>query len=287
MIKYRLGLLLLGVVITLNVSSGKLFASSSNSELFSSDLSFTPINYLGNYINKTSQILLSPLSWDQSAWNNTFVITGIASSAFLFDNMIKHNMQASKSKSLDQLTPLPNNILGDFRVMSGGAIVGWSVGQLTNDFRLQQTSRLALECLFFSAMIKGGMKNFFHRARPYTGSSSNDWKGPNGDSNPGRLSFPSGHSTCAFTIATVISEQYSDIEMVPWISYGLAALTAWSRVYSNKHWASDVIVGAAIGHYTAKMILGLENTEQSDSSFMIPFIGYSPTDIVMGLKLIY
>lgn len=283
MIRHRLGLLLLGVVITLNISTTWLYAS----ELFTFESIQTPLNHVGNYINKANHILTSPLNWDQSAWKNTMLITGVASSALLFDSVIKSSIQSSQSSSLDQLTYLPNSVLGNFRVMGSGALASWGVGYLTNDIRLQKTSRLALESLFYSAMIKSGMKNFFHRSRPYTGNSSSDWNGPGGSSNPGRLSFPSGHATCAFTMATVVSEQYSDVEIVPWISYSLAALTAWSRVYSNKHWTSDVIVGAAIGHYTAKMVIGLENSSESNQSFIIPFIGYSPTDVIMGLKLIY
>jgi membrane-associated phospholipid phosphatase len=65
-------------------------------------------------------------------------------------------------------------------------------------------------------------------------------------------SMPSGHTAGAFALASVVSS-----ETVRWwpdsrwivgsVVYGAAALTGVSRMYTNDHWASDVIIGAAIG----------------------------------------
>jgi hypothetical protein len=40
---------------------------------------------------------------------------------------------------------------------------------------------------------------------------------------------------------------------VPWIAYSFAAITSWSRVYDEKHWTSDVVLGALIGYVTGKL----------------------------------
>lgn len=61
-----------------------------------------------------------------------------------------------------------------------------------------------------------------------------------------RQSFPSGHAVVAFSLASSLAEEAKN----PWITaaaYGGATLVAWSRVYDDKHWTSDVVGGALIG----------------------------------------
>lgn len=61
-------------------------------------------------------------------------------------------------------------------------------------------------------------------------------------------SFPSGHTATAFMCATMLHKEYGHIS--PWISVGgytVATATGLSRILNNKHWASDVLVGAGIG----------------------------------------
>ena len=62
------------------------------------------------------------------------------------------------------------------------------------------------------------------------------------------LSFPSGHTTTAFVSAEFLRQEYKDVS--PWIGaagYGVAVLTGYLRMYNNKHWFSDVVVGAGVG----------------------------------------
>jgi len=66
-------------------------------------------------------------------------------------------------------------------------------------------------------------------------------------------SFPSGHTTVAFSLATSLAmESKSHLDDV--VLYGLAASTAFARVHVDKHWASDTVVGAAIGILAARFV---------------------------------
>jgi membrane-associated phospholipid phosphatase len=64
---------------------------------------------------------------------------------------------------------------------------------------------------------------------------------PNGK----KASFPSGHSSITFCVASVLHQWYGIEAAIP--AYGAAAFTAFSRVQDNYHWLSDVIFGAALG----------------------------------------
>ena len=68
-------------------------------------------------------------------------------------------------------------------------------------------------------------------------------------------SFPSSHTSQAFLTATLLHEQYG--RQYPWVSvsgYAVATATGAMRVLGNKHWATDVLAGAAIGFLSAETV---------------------------------
>jgi len=65
-------------------------------------------------------------------------------------------------------------------------------------------------------------------------------------------SMPSGHATAAFAFATVIDEYYPEQGD---LAYTLASMVALSRIYLDRHWTTDVLTGAVIGHFGAKVTL--------------------------------
>ena len=66
-------------------------------------------------------------------------------------------------------------------------------------------------------------------------------------------SFPSGHTAQAFAAATFLSEEYKDkFRWIPYVSYGIAGSVGAMRMFNNKHFISDVLVGAGIGYLSMK-----------------------------------
>lgn len=67
-------------------------------------------------------------------------------------------------------------------------------------------------------------------------------------------SFPSGHTTSAFTAAEYLYQEYKDVS--PWIGiggYAVATATGVLRLYNNKHYLGDVIAGAGLGIISTKI----------------------------------
>ena len=91
-----------------------------------------------------------------------------------------------------------------------------------------------------SALVNGGIKSLFRRARPAAPESPR----PHALRQPLTTSFPSGHASSAFCAATVLSDGSSPLAPLWW---GLAAVVAASRVHVGIHHPSDVVAGAALG----------------------------------------
>ncbi|MBA3710388.1 MAG: phosphatase PAP2 family protein, partial [Planctomycetes bacterium] len=139
----------------------------------------------------------------------------------------------------------------------GGAIVPTAVivsmyvtGEIIDDRRARRTALIAVESVATSGLLNQTLKYATHRHRPDTGDDRSTWAGPSFSGT--NLSFGSGHTTAAFALATSIAEGYEDVPWVPPLVYGLAAATGLSRMNLDKHWASDVFIGAVIGWATAK-----------------------------------
>ena len=79
---------------------------------------------------------------------------------------------------------------------------------------------------------------------------------PNGEDN---LSFPSGHTSNAFVMATVLFHEFRDsTPLLAYSGFVVAATTGAFRVMNNDHWVSDVLVGAGIGIMVTDLVYRLE-----------------------------
>jgi membrane-associated phospholipid phosphatase len=78
-------------------------------------------------------------------------------------------------------------------------------------------------------------------------------------------SFPSGHTTAAFAVAAVAAHEIERIHggdklLIGLATYGPAALVGAARVFHDRHWASDVVLGAAIGAFSGWKVVRYTHT---------------------------
>lgn len=155
----------------------------------------------------------------------------------------------------------------------GAPIIGvtmYGVGRLTDNDRLAAVGLHGTEALVIGSITGTVLKDFFGRARPFvdtTGPNPDDWQlGRGWRLGDNFRSFPSGHSTTAFAAAGAVTAETSaywpsaTYFLIGPVLYGGAAAVGLSRMYNNRHWASDVIMGAAIGTFAGMKVVRYHRT---------------------------
>src|ERR1041385_9057321 len=139
--------------------------------------------------------------------------------------------------------------LSTSRVISyGGSVYGvaatagafYFIGRAAHNERARETGILGAEALVDSAILVTAIKEITQRTRPSGGVSRSDFF-------DGGSSFPSGHSIEAWSLATVIANEYHSHRAVQIAAYGIASAVSISRFTGEKHYLSDVLVGGAMG----------------------------------------
>jgi len=124
-----------------------------------------------------------------------------------------------------------------------GSIAGsiYLIGRARGDAHLRETGLLAAEALIDDLAVFPVIKVVTERTRPRKDQAR-------GRFFHGGFSFPSGHAMSAWTLATVIGDEYKERRLVRFGVYGLAVLVSASRFTGRNHFLSDVLVGGAIGY---------------------------------------
>ena len=127
-----------------------------------------------------------------------------------------------------------------------------ATGIIRNDRKAEDTGVMLAVAAVLNLGVTYGMKNAVNRKRPYNALSGVHTVG----STERSASFPSGHTSSAFTVATMVSLQYPKwYVIVP--SFAWAGMAGYSRMAIGMHYPSDVLMGAVVGAGSAYLIYKL------------------------------
>ncbi len=116
---------------------------------------------------------------------------------------------------------------------------------LFSDEEGEEVGRLASISLAGCGAVDVAIKMITNRKRPN-----------NADCPRYRSSFPSGHTAGAFALAYVIGHEYEHLKIPAYI---IAAGVAISRMFLQKHYLSDVVLGAGVGVASGMITIRLED----------------------------
>ncbi|MEQ1857504.1 MAG: phosphatase PAP2 family protein [Longimicrobiales bacterium] len=146
-----------------------------------------------------------------------------------------------------------------------GSVAAYALGRVSGRPRLADVGLHTFVSLTLANAITGTLKSLGGRARPWileVQGTDTTWvyHGPGewdllaGWTEGGsRQSYPSGHTTAAFALATVLAEELGGV--TPWLAYPVAAGVGWSRLNDEAHWATDVVMGALVGIVAGRLVV--------------------------------
>jgi hypothetical protein len=125
---------------------------------------------------------------------------------------------------------------------------GLAVGYALRIDPLTQMTSEVLESHLITGVLRQALERGVGRKRPREDSDPHTFAFNDGDS------FPSGHASVVFELATVAS-YHTRSNWLRVLYYALATSVALERADSDAHWPSDVVAGAAIGTVVARSIV--------------------------------
>jgi len=143
----------------------------------------------------------------------------------------KKNFRAARNNFI----PTYKNVMDDYIQFSPA----WAAFAMN---MMGYKGRSSFKRMFFSSGFSYAFMGIFVNSIKYSAAEMR----PDGST---ANSFPSGHTATAFTSATIMHKEYG-LTRSPWFSvgaYGIATLTGIMRTLNNRHWISDILVGAGLG----------------------------------------
>jgi hypothetical protein len=189
-------------------------------------------------------IYTSPLHIKKSDAKWLLPLTAATAFAFTKDQQISNQFIGHPSLEKKSLT---FSQIGGPLASFGAAGGLLAIGKMTGNDHMAGTGLRGLEAVTLTQGLMHGIKLLTDRKRPGDGGNGGFWNG--GDS------FPSGHAMEAWALATVVANEYHNKPLVKFGMYGLAAAVSFSRMSAQRHYASDVLVGSAVGYLIGKFVV--------------------------------
>lgn len=238
------------------------------------------INFPTLFARSTWHVMTAPARWRGHDWIalslGTAVVCGVAAT----DGTLRHAVERNHSRTLDDALKIPEPLGSHYALYVLGAFGAAGV-VLDNSKSLSVAADGFIANVLAADVITPALKRAAGRRRPFQTQESYDFRPFGGDN-----SFPSGHATRAFAVASVVASHYHT-RWVRVTAYSLAGLVAAARIVHNVHFASDVTAGALIGLAVGRTVVRYnDRTRHAGQGILLAPMAFRHNDTAgVGLSL--
>jgi membrane-associated phospholipid phosphatase len=229
-------------------------------------------------VDDVKHVLTAPARWEQQEWRNfglaTFSVIGVA---VIADRPVSDEMRRHAPTNNGFMLGVERFGAKYSLAVLGGFYLAGVTGNNDNAVAVAQDGLAA--SIIASGIITPTIKFITGRARPRENAGTATFH-PFSTNYSSNSSFPSGHTTEAFALASVIANHY-DETWVTYSSYTVASLVGVARSYHGAHFASDVLAGALIGTLVGKSVFAHNRPMRSRKVALLPEV----TPEFMGVRL--
>lgn len=209
--------------------------------------------------DETSQFISQPIKWNIGDYGKLGIL---ALSTFLVMN-IDDDIRDEILKDQNHYNSIPieaGRIWGEpYSTVIISSLLALS-GVINDNTANKKTAYEVIQSGLYTGTVTQLLKISIGRARPYMNSDTFNFY-PLQKFDNDYWSLPSGHTSLAFSLSTILSQNSkTDLMKIAW--YIPAVMTAFSRIYQDQHWTSDVILGSAVGYFIAKWVTNLHNENE-------------------------
>lgn len=217
---------------------------------------------------EAGDLMVAPVAREDIGLLKTAAALGAVGLVYVFDNDIRDKLQGAKSSTLDTAADA-GSIVGSPYLHLGLAAALYGGGLLADSPQYREMGEMLGEAAILADAATFVLKEAIGRARP----SQNAGKGT---FRPFQFrsdydSAPSMHTASSFAMASVIAAT-SDSLTTKFLSYAAATFVGFSRMYQDKHWASDVLLGAAIGELCGRVVISRHAGWQKQTLTITPSV---------------
>lgn len=193
--------------------------------------------------------------------SDAFLAAGFAAATvalFPLDRHFAEELQspaAQSNRTLDNTATRLEKLTSPGAYYLGGGL--YLIGRVAGWERVADLGLHAAESVVLAEGVGFVLKRAIGRARPYVSNAADprDFSIGTGFGTGDRRSFPSGHTYTAFALASAVTSETrawwpGSTWFVAPLMYGGATAVGLSRMYHNMHWASDIVLGAAVGTFS-------------------------------------
>jgi hypothetical protein len=209
-----------------------------------------------------------PMSWgpeDALVAGGLVVVSG---SSFLLDHEVREVMMKNRSSLANGLERIGYNY-GAPQIAGSAALVLYTVGAMSDNQWLRETGMMLTGAAITAGVIQVPSRILGGRARPSTGWGNDSFRFLKGFGQD-RSSFFSGHAAIAFSFSTILARQINNDAATVGL-YMLALTTPLARLYKDRHWLSDCVIGSALGVFIGNTIVGFHRQPDHQSSLRLRF----------------